>query len=112
MVDKKLGEPVIGSIVRMNEGQWRELKESSLKQDGWFIPSLSVKYKVEDEKVERLKRLCASWVKDNFGYEVAVEGLEVLEQENIDRALGLVGIRFEFSDGNVIGDSVAYLEEI
>ncbi|MEE8168040.1 MAG: hypothetical protein V3T58_04105 [Candidatus Hydrothermarchaeales archaeon] len=97
-------------ILQLTEEEWGELKDRAVEQDGWFVPSLHIKYLEDsDRKTERLKRLCAAWLKDKFGYEAIIERLEVLEPEDIDRLLDLVRIRFEFSvDNGMIGDSVAF----
>lgn len=47
---------------------------------------------------ERLEVMCASWLIEKFGREAAITELKVEEQEEIDRLLNLVVVKFSFID--------------
>ena len=55
----------------------------------------------------KVSGMCRRWL-EGFNYEGAdVKGLELLEQSEVDKLLGLVGVRFSFRLGEKSGDGVA-----
>jgi hypothetical protein len=55
--------------------------------------------------------LCASWLCENFHIDGKIRNLEILKQEKIDKSLGLIDIRFGFSNGEGFeGESVAFVD--
>ncbi len=100
----------------VKESEWGKLKGEYVKREGWFVPTLHIKYaQPESTKESLLKDLCSRWLLKKFDLEVEIEDLEVLDPEEIDKTLGLIGIKFSFSTGTeLMGDSVAFLpaEEI
>jgi len=100
----------------VKESDWGKLKGEYVKREGWFVPTLHITYAQPESTTESLlKDLCSRWLLKNFDLDVKIEDLEVLDAEEIDKTLGLVGIKFSFSNGTeLMGDSVAFLpvEEI
>jgi hypothetical protein len=89
------------------------LRHKMLKRAGWYIPIPHDKYATEiTENINLLKGLCASWLYENFHFDGKINSVEILEQEEIDRSLCIIGIRFGFSKGEDFeGESVAFIDE-
>lgn len=102
----------MGNILQMSETKWQDLREDILKQEGWFVPTLHIKFaQPEDARNKFLKGRCSKWLAENFGINAEIGRIEVLEQEDIDKNLGIVGIKFTFSNKDgVEGDSVAFVD--
>ncbi len=96
----------------LEEKEWEELKGLCMERRGRFLPKHLIKYaQKETNKTDRLNEICSRWLLENFHINAEIEELEVLEQEEIDRNLGLIGIKFSFSnDEGVEGDSVAFID--
>jgi hypothetical protein len=79
------------------------------KRAGWYVPKIHDKYTTKD--ADHLKGLCTNWLYENFQIDGKIKRLEILNQEEIDRGLGLIGIRFDFSNGEGFeGESVAFFD--
>jgi hypothetical protein len=62
--------------------------------------------------MSELAEICREWLYENFGIEAEVTAVRLLEKEEIDRKLGLIGVAFEFIDSDSgIGDGVAFFRE-
>ncbi len=96
----------------LKEGEWKGLKGAYVKREGWFVPTLVIKYaQTGTTRDMLLKELCSRWLLENFNIATEIEDPEVLEREEIDTTLGLIGIRFSFSSGDgLVGESVAYVD--
>ena len=88
------------------------LRHKMLKRAGWFVPKFHSKHAKEMAEEEKaLKEICSSWLHENFHMNGKINNIEILEQEEIDRGLGLIGIRFWFSNGEGFeGESVAFVD--
>jgi hypothetical protein len=73
---------------------------------------LRIKYKqAEGDRTNFYKDLCSKWLLENFGIDAEINEMEILEPKEIDKTLGLTGIKFSFSDGKgLIGDTVAFID--
>ena len=88
------------------------LKYRIQKNEGWFVPTLHNKYTKEiAEEITFLKEICSAWLLENFHLDEKINSIEILKQEEIDRDLGLIGIKFKFSNGEGFeGESVAFVD--
>jgi hypothetical protein len=57
-----------------------------------------------------LKTLCSRWLEDNFKIDSNVEHVIVLPQNEIDKALGLIGVEFDFTFRNSEGNCTAFFD--
>lgn len=89
------------------------LRHKMLKRAGWYVPQIHDKYSTDLTKdADHMKGLCASWLYENFRIDGKIKSLEILKQEEIDRDLGLIGIKFGFSNGERFeGESMAFVDE-
>jgi hypothetical protein len=58
----------------------------------------------------RIEDMCRAWLEDNFKISPKIEGYKILPRKEIDKALGLVGIKFDFTSQNLRGESTAFLD--
>ncbi len=89
------------------------LKYKIGREEGWYIPTLHNKYLKDTlAATEEIKNICAKWLEKNFGISAKIDRIEILNQEAIDKKIGLIGIKFNFSNtSNAEGQSVAFIEE-
>jgi hypothetical protein len=57
-----------------------------------------------------LKTLCSSWLEENFKINSNIDHVHVLPQKELDNALGLIGIEFNFTSGNIEGNAIAFFD--
>jgi hypothetical protein len=55
-----------------------------------------------------LKTLCSRWLAENFKIDSNIEHVQVLPQKEIDKALDIRGIEFDFTFGNSECNAVAF----
>lgn len=95
----------------VEEGKFEDLREQYVEKDGWFVPTLRIKFSQENSRDRHLKGLCSRWLAENFHINAEIREVEVLEREEIDEKLGLVCVKFAFSNKNEVeGDSVAFID--
>lgn len=82
---------------------------------GGINPSRGLQSIVEGASTKKsvsLHKLCQNWLKKNFNITALARHARIKKREDIDRALNLVTVKFDFVtlDGEE-GDSVAFLNE-
>jgi|GEM_PF-4009705 len=89
------------------------LKYKTGTEKGWYIPTIHNKHTEETTTAtEEIKNICAKWLDKNFGIKAKIDRFEILRREPIDREIGLIGIRFNFSNNSTAeGQSIAFIEE-
>ncbi len=104
----------MGQISTISEESGASISKYRIgREKGWYIPALHNKY-LRDTRTatEEIKNICAKWLEKNFGISAKIDKIEILNQEAIDIKIGLIGIKFNFSNSsNAEGQSVAFIEE-
>ena len=61
--------------------------------------------------MEEIKRLCKTWLFENFGIDGEITSIKIKKQTEFEEELNIMGVEFEFStpDGKG-GDSVAFFD--
>jgi hypothetical protein len=57
-----------------------------------------------------LKTLCSSWLEDNFKIDSIIEHVKVLPQKEIDKALDIICVEFDFTYGDSEGSAIAFFD--
>jgi hypothetical protein len=100
-------------VLRINDKLGEEAYEGSQEVGGAIAldNQFSVISKLPGEE-DFLRSMCRYWLWDSFGIDAQIKGVKIDEQNEIDRALGLWPVKFEFTsfDGEE-GDGVAFFEE-